>query len=163
MTEELVMLTTVRIDIETAIRKLSWASFQAGQKSIHRIVVDFNKRVVSSSFATGHTAVLCFTLSSVRDGFTVAGTNFASDGTAHFKATGQTASGVRVMPNIDYSFDFVVSPSEVRFAGAHDGYPSYNIAVNDKSAYDYVQGHIGQLLGSGDIRVPQKTYVIPIR
>jgi hypothetical protein len=156
------MTTPVRIDIETAIRKLSWASFQAGQKSIHRIVVDFDRKSVLSSFATGTTALFCFTLGSARDGFTITGTNFTTDGTARFKATGQTASGVRVMPNIDYSFDFVVSPSEVRFAGSHDGYPSYNIAVNDKSAYDYVQGHMAQLLGSQDIRVPQKTYLIPI-
>lgn len=154
------MAATIRIDIETAIRRLSWASCQAGQKSIHRVVVDFNKNVVASSFATGHTTFLCFKLGSVRDGFSVTGTEFRSDGTVKFKATGQTASAVGFMPNIDYSFDFVVSPTQVQFVGAHDGYPSYNIAINDKSAYDYVQGHLGQLLGTRDIQVPQQTYVV---
>ena len=65
------------------------------------------------------------------------------------------------MPNINYDFDFEVSEKEITFSGSHDGYPSYNIAINGVSVYDYVQGHLGQLFGTSDVTVARKTVPLP--
>lgn len=146
-------MSTVKIEIETAIRKLSWSSFQSGEKSIQTVEVNFSKETISSEYRTGHTEVLGISVGSIRDGFNIENKHFSADGIASFRATGETASAVGCMPNINYSFWFKVSPKIVLFGGTHDGYPSYNIAINGKSEYDYVQGHLGQLLGDSDISV----------
>jgi hypothetical protein len=152
------MTPIVCIEIETAIRKLSWASFQAGQKSVQKVTVDFTLRKVASQFYTGKTKVLGIELGSVRDRFALTAQRFTEDGTACFTVTGQTASAVTVLPNINYTFDFQVSQTDVIFSGRHDGYPSYHIAIDGASAYDHVQGHIGQLAGSADVLVSRRTH-----
>ncbi len=154
------MADAIIIEIETEIRKLSWATAQAGQKSVQRITVDLASRKIRSMYLTGKTKILFLELSSIRDSFKLLRPRFNTMGTALFSTRGQTASGVYIMPNINYEFDFEVSPTEVKFSGKHDGYPSYNIAVNGASAYDYVQGHLGQLVGMGDVKVRMKTFAI---
>ena len=151
-------MSSLHIDIETAIRRLSWATPQVGQKSLQRITVDFTARTVTSSFMTGKTSVLFQDLSSARDSFKLIAPRFNSTGGAFFEVRGQTASGVRFMPDIDYAFSFEASPHEVTFSGAHDGYPSYKIDVGGKPAYDYVQVNMRQLLGTADIVVPTTTF-----
>ena len=153
-------MSTLHIDIETAIRKIGWATPQVGQKSLQRISVDFDARTVTSSFLTGKTQVLFVELSSARDSFKLVAPRFEASGHAFFRVTGQTASGVRFMPNIDYSFDFDVVPSEIRFSGTHDGYPSYSISNDGKFAYDYMQGSLSQLAGTSDIVVPTMVFKV---
>lgn len=148
-----ITMTIINIEIETAIRKLSWGSFQAGQKSIQKVFVNFTEKTISSEYVTGHTEILGVSAGSIRDGFTITNKRFATDLSASFKATGATASPVGFMPNINYEFWFDLSPTKMWFWGSHDGYPSYNIAVNGNSKYDYVQGHLGQLMGDSDIQV----------
>ena len=143
-------MAIVTIEIETAIRRISWATSQVGQKSMHTI---------AASYRTGVTHMLGVNISSARDSFRIVAPRFPGN-EAHFLASGETASGVRVMPNINYDFNFQVTPTEVRIGGSHDGYPSYHVAVNGRSAYDYIQGNITQLLGSSDITVPRTTFII---
>jgi hypothetical protein len=155
------MASIVVIEIETAIRKISWASFQAGQKSLHSITVDFGSKKTVATYTTGHTKIAGFQVGSIRDKFLLIGNRFNGGGTALFTAVGETASAVGVMPNINYTFQLEVTPHSVKYSGTHDGYPSYKILVNGATIYDYVQGHIGQLLGSEDIEVKSTTFAIP--
>jgi len=149
----------ILIEIETAIRDVSCISVQVGQKSLQTITVDFNNEIVKSKYSTGTTKMGIITVGSIRNDFNIKRYRFNS-GVAYFPVSGQTASAVGFMPNINYQFDFEVSKSAVKFKGSHDGYPSYNIAINKKSAYDYTQGHIGQLFGTSDTKVYSKTFLI---
>lgn len=36
-----------------------------------------------------------------------------------------------------------------------DGFPSYEVWVGGREVYDYQQGYVGQLAGSGDVSVNQ--------
>ena len=153
-------MSIVKIEIETAIRDLSWGSFQAGQKSLHTILVDLTNQKIESSYKTGHTEILGWSVNSIRDGFNIGDMKFFLKGVL-FKAGGQTASGVGFMPNINYKFGFFVSPTHILINGSHDGYPSYSVTVNGKLIYDYVQGWLGQLFGESDIDVPTTRHNIP--
>ena len=152
-------MSIVKIEIETAIRDLSWGSFQAGQKSLHTVLVDLTNQKIESSYKTGHTEILGFSVNSIRDGFKIAHAEFSSK-TISFMAIGQTASAVRFMPNINYQFGFSVSQKKVYAFGWHDGYPSYKISINGKPIYDHVQGWLGELFGDADIDVPLIEYDI---
>jgi hypothetical protein len=154
------MINSLNIEIETAIRKMCWATPQVGQKSLHRIIVDFSRRKISHQFLTGNTSVLMLKLDSVRNNFQLVRVRFSENGKAFFSVSGETASGVRVLPNINYQFDFEAEGNEVEFSGSHDGYPSYNIAVNGVSAYDYVQKNIWRLAGDSDIVIQRRTFAI---
>lgn len=152
-------MASVVIEIETAIRKVSRLTAQVGQKSLQKITVDFGSRSVVQEFRTGKTSVLIVDLGSIRDDFKLVQKGF-SDGVANFAVSGQTASAVGVMPNIDYRFDFEAKPNEVVFSGSHDGYPSYKIKINGKEAYDCLQGHLGELLGDSDVTVQRRTFAV---
>lgn len=149
----------VVIEIETAIRRQSWATAQVGQKSLQTISVDFRSKKTSHTFTTGKTSILGMPVGSIRDDFKLTKTKFSGSSNITFSAKGETASAVGFMPNINYSFDILLSlsPRTVTVTGAHDGYPSYNIAVNSKSVYDYVQGYLPELLGDSDVSVPRKS------
>lgn len=149
----------VVVTIETAIRPVSALTAQVGQKSLQTITIDFKTKVASEKFATGVTHLFGRTLHSVRNDFKFFDIRFGPGGQVSFSVKGQTASGVGFMPNIDYKFDIMViqSAKEIIFSGSHDGYPSYNISVNGAMVYDYVQGWIGQLLGTSDVIVARKT------
>lgn len=153
-------MSIVKIEIETAIRDLSWGSFQAGQKSLHTVLVDLTNQKIESSYKTGHTEILGFSVNSIRDGFKIENKQFLSKSVI-FKAIGQTASAVGFMPNINYTFYFHVTESQVLYSGSHDGYPSYKISVNGKPIYDHMQGWLGELFGDADIDVPTTTHNIP--
>jgi len=145
-------MSVIQIEIETAIRNVSWYTQQVGQKSLQRITIDFDAKTVKDQVFTGTTKILFLELQSIRDKFKVDRIRFVGD-KAFFNATGQTASGVGVMPDIDYTFDIEVSKGIIKYSGAHDGYPSYNISVDGVSVYDCIQGWIGQLFGSSDVTV----------
>jgi hypothetical protein len=147
-------MNTAKIEIETAIRRQSWATVQVGRKSLQVITVDFNKKKATETHTTGKTVVIGTEFGSIRDIFSMR-CIFDSAGGASITAKGQTASAVGVMPNINYQFSIILTsnPKTVSIAGSHDGYPSYNVAVNGISVYDYVQGHLGELFGDSDVEV----------
>lgn len=155
------MSDPVFIEIETAIRPVSCITVQAGQKSLHRITISFSTSQINQQFITGHTRILGCNLTSARDKFELITPGFDAVGArAFFGAKGQTASRALYVMAINYSFQFEVTQSSVSFSGNHDGYPSYNIAVNGKVVYDYVQGHIGQLAGDSDVQVERRDFRI---
>ena len=149
---------SVLVEIETAIRRQSWATAQVGQKSLQTVTVDFGSRKITETHTTGKTNIGPITVGSIRDNFTLGRPTFGPSGNASFSVKGETASAVGFMPNINYEFSILLSssPRLVTVTGSHDGYPSYNIAVNGKSVYDHVQGHLGELLGDSDVTVLRK-------
>jgi hypothetical protein len=165
--------------IETAIRRQSGLTAQVGRKSLHTITVDFDfdprvpfipsqeraSRVIegfrraqgpiTQKYVTGKTNIGPVSLGSLRDDFRLISPRVQPRVSASFSVIGQTASGVAIMPNINYQLDFVISlsPKLVKIKGSHDGYPSYNVSVNGRTVYDYVQGHLGELFGKSDVAV----------
>lgn len=151
------MKNVLYLEIETAIRAVSWATAQVGQKSLQRLTIDFERKTIDNQYLTGTTKLCRLEVSSIRDSFKLIKPRFTDAGVAMFSVSGETASGVHVMPNINYGFNFEVSQDEIKFSGAHDGYPSYNISVDGKSVYDCVQGWIWQLAGDSDVKVQLTT------
>lgn len=149
----------VLVEIETAIRHQSWATAQVGQKSLQTVTVDLNSKKLTQSYTTGKTNIGPIPVGSIRDEFELVRSKFGPSGDVSFSVKGETASAVGFMPNINYKFAILLSlsPRLVTVTGSHDGYPSYNIAVNGKSVYDYVQGHLGQLFGDSDVSVLRKS------
>lgn len=102
---------------------------QAGVKSEQTLTVNFSRRMVTSSFRTGTTSVGPITLSSVRNKFSVHDVVFQGSNVS-FGVIGQTASGVLIMPNINYQMHFEVrSTGSGSVQGTHDGYPAYFVRV----------------------------------
>lgn len=148
---------TATIQIETRIADINGAA-QPGVKSIHTIDIDYAKRLINDSFSTGVTKIGDVVLSSVRDGFKVSNVQIVGK-VAALTARGQTASGVLLLPNIDYRFDITVDMQsrEVLISGCHDGYPSYKVSVLGKIVYQFQQRSLVDLLGNCDIVIPPKT------
>jgi hypothetical protein len=63
---------TVIVVIETAIRPVTSATAQVGQKSLQTII-DFNSKKVTQKFTTGVTHLLGRSLHSIRDDFKTGG------------------------------------------------------------------------------------------
>jgi hypothetical protein len=57
--------------------------------------------------------------------------------------------------HIDYSFNIKYDANKVKghLSGSHDGYPSYEVWKDGVKIYDYQQGTLRQLWGSGDVTV----------
>ncbi|TIX83185.1 MAG: hypothetical protein E5V24_19710 [Mesorhizobium sp.] len=136
--------------IKTEIREKT-AAFQVGVKSIQTIAIDFDAQTVSSVVTTGKTDIGITDLKSVRDSFSVANASFAGQ-TVRFKATGQTASGVRFMPNINYALTLEVdlNARTAKVSGCHDGYPSYEVSVSGSQVYSFEQEYLLALFGGCD-------------
>lgn len=114
---------------------------QAGVKSQHFYYVDFANQTVTGSFVTGATTislgVVEFEVSSIRDNFRVSSVLFV-DGAVSFTLEGTTASGIAIMPDIDYRFEFTVSESgSVSVRGCHDAYPAYLIQHKGNTVYSF--------------------------
>ncbi|WP_037424798.1 hypothetical protein [Sinorhizobium sp. CCBAU 05631] len=148
---------TINVVIETRIRQAA-LSFQAGLKSRQTLTIHFDTKQISNTFETGVTSLSGTNLSSIRDKFVINNVQF-SGSVAAFKATGQTASGIIIIPNIDYKLDITVDKSakEIVLSGCHDGYPSYIVSVEGKTVYEFKQEFIGALFGACDINVPSTT------
>ena len=94
----------VQLNIETKILK---PDPNAGVKSLQKIHIDFqNKKVIQASVFTGVSDIGVAELNSIRDDFKVEVKEINSD-VVRFRASGKTASGVIVLPDIDYSFEFL--------------------------------------------------------
>ena len=109
---------------------------------------------VRSRYRTGTT----LGLPSVRNRFTATKNCYKNgpygyDGVT-INVKGQTASGVRVMPNINYRFTITLETDRtIKVNGCHDGYPSYNIKIGSRRIYYHHQEHVGTLFGSCDTHV----------
>jgi hypothetical protein len=144
------------IEIVTAIRNVSPLSFEVGEKSRQKITINYANSSMKTEFTTGTTSVAAIDLSSVRNDFHISGQSFTGN-IASVMATGETASGVRIMPNINYTFTIKINKaqSKVWLSGCHNEFPSYTVIVNGKQVYDRTQtgtAVIG-LLGTCDIVV----------
>jgi hypothetical protein len=141
---------TVQVVIETRILDLDP---QAGLKSRHVIQINFAKKQIRDVFETGTTSFFGIELSSVRDKFSTSEINF-TDKSVRFRASGETATGVRVVPNIDYNFVFTVkSDGTAKVSGCHDGYPAYSVTVEAKTLYEFKHKSVDlmKLFGSCDV------------
>lgn len=136
---------------------------QAGMKSDHRITVNFSRRSLRENFATGTTTIFGKTLSSIRDKFKSRAVDWyttAEHRTVKLNVSGHTASGVRVLPGIDYELEIYLSDDgEVAIDGCHDGYPSYKILVNGRRIYSYKHKpmRLYKLFGKCDITMRRRT------
>ncbi len=129
---------------------------QAGMKSTHTIRIDFDNRSVSEAFTTGTTDFFGVSLASVRDRFRVSGVTFPSANEVHFEVSGETASGVRVLPNINYRFDVQARrDGRAQVTGCHDGYPAYTVTYRGSQAYHFPHQPINllNLFGKCDVVV----------
>ena len=154
-------LPKLRIEIVTAIREVNGA-FQVGEKSRQTVLLDCEKRILTSlPVVLGDTKIAGRSLKPVRskfsaDMFDTAGDRFG------ILALGQTASGVMVMPDIDYRFQMSVDPRRrrIRLSGAHDGFPSYSILVDGKNVYDFEQNlfveSFTDLMGTSDVTIDRE-------
>jgi Protein of unknown function (DUF3238) len=143
---------TVQVVIETRILD---GDPQAGMKSRQVIQVDFVNKRVKDTFETGTTDFFGVKLSSVRDKFLISEVNF-SDGTVTFRAAGETASGVRALPSIDYNLLLTVNADgSTKISGCHDGYPAYSVNVDAKTIYTFKHKSVQliKLFGSCDIQL----------
>jgi len=110
---------------------------QAGMKSEQNIQVDFSRSTVRTSFVTGKTAVGPLRLNSIRDSFKVSRVVFSPSG-VNFAVQGQTATGVTILPAINYEMAFELNASgQGNVSGKHDGYPAYFVRVLGRPVYSY--------------------------
>lgn len=123
------MAEVARIVIETRI--LSFDPFP-GMKSSHTVILRKadDKIIFSDSYETGTTDFFGIKLSSIRNNFKFSNTSYNLDqDRAGFKVTGETASGVGIVPNINYSFDVQLIGERLYLKGCHDGYPAYIVTL----------------------------------
>ncbi len=140
----------VRVVIESRILE---PDPQAGVKVRHLLEVDFDRQNIEDFYETGTTDFFGVDLDSVRDNFTVLKIHFSGD-VAWFEVRGETASGVAVLPNVNYRLNFEVARSgEAKISGCHDGYPAYRIVVDgvEQYAYQHQPLDLLSLLGECDI------------
>lgn len=145
--------TVVPLVIETAIIA---PDPQAGMKSRQTITIDFGNRTVAQKFETGTTDFFGVSLSSARDRFIFKDVVFPRPGVTTFKVEGETASGVRVMPNINYEFAVEArSNGTVSVKGCHDGYPAYTVRYGGREIYSFRHQprNLIELFGTCDIEV----------
>lgn len=155
-----IQLRNVEVVVETRIER---PDPQVGMKSRQEIRVDFGGKRVSQSFRTGSTVIFGHSMSSVRDNFTVDTEEWfhtAGHDVVKLLVKGHTASGVRVMPGIDYELTvYVANDGEIAVDGCHDGYPSYLIKVGDRVMYKHKHKRLRlyKLFGSCDTSVRMRT------
>ena len=133
---------------------------QAGMKSRQTVTVDFDNRTATSIFETGVTNIGVGNVASIRDRFTVETASI--DGQrAELLIRGRTASGVVVMPNIDYAFTVEIRRNgSGRLSGCHDGYPGYEVRQSGRVIYSFIHEptRIDRLFGDCDISVGAKAF-----
>lgn len=138
----------------------------SGMKSTQRIRIFIDPNTNSMRFDNSYETGTTFGISAVRNKFELSNTSYSiSAGTLSFDVIGQTASGVLIMPDIDYhfsvSFDGSDRQNNWRIDGCHDGYPAYRIWVEnaisgestDLYSFRHQPIHLLNLLGNCDTKV----------
>ena len=136
---------------------------QAGMKSKHRISLNLRSKTIRQHFETGTTKIFEKTLYSIRDNFknkVVKWYRTADHRAVRLSVSGHTASGVRVLPGIDYKFTVtIVDTGQVAIDGCHDGYPSYLIKIGGTTVYHHRHKptRLYKLFGKCDVNVRVRT------
>lgn len=154
-----------RLKIETRILDFDP---QPGMKSIQTVdvLLDTKKKKstlkIKSSFETGVTEFGGIKLKSVRDNFTADFVPLQIEHYVRIKIEGETASGVRVLPNINYKFDLYYNlySNSAFISGCHDGYPAYKISIGHGSEkanetlynFKHKPKEVLKLFGSCDVK-----------
>lgn len=132
---------------------------QSGVKSQHFYYIDFDNKTVEGNFSTGSTSidlgVIQFDVDSVRDNFTLSDIDFRSNEVS-FVIRGTTASGILVMPDIDYRFEITAKKDgSVSVSGCHDAYPAYLVQHNGENIYQFTHKSLDliKLAGTCDVQV----------
>lgn len=137
----------------TIVAEIRPPDAQAGEKLRQVLQVDSKNKIVTAKVMTGTTELLGATLTSARNG-TTSSANFSGN-VVTITAIGQTASGVYIVPDIDYKLEIKIDLIQRKgiVSGCHDGYPSYTIRVGSTVVYDFKQTSITALAGSCDTNV----------
>ena len=156
-----IRLPTLKIEVVTEIRDVGGA-FEVGEKSRQAMLLDCDKKLLTQfPMVMGSTKIGPITLKPVRNKFKSDLYDSENDIFSLF-ILGQTASGVMVMPDIDYQLRLSIDPRKrrVRILGSHDGFPSYSVLIDGKAVYDYEQNLFieapAELMGSSDITVDRE-------
>ena len=131
---------------------------QSGVKSRHRVNVDFDNRLIVDDYETGTTEFFGIELDSVRDRFRISEVVFDGQGGVSFEVSGQTASGVRALPNLNYRFRFELERDGAhRLSGCHDAYPAYTVMIDGVKHYAHLHEPVNliSLFGRCDVRIYQ--------
>lgn len=109
---------------------------QPGMKSNQEIKINFIKKEITTSYETGTTNFGDIKLESTRDDFEIKNVIFHSNDRVTIEATGQTATGAKILPDIDYSFLLdITSDGNLKIKGCHDAYPAYKVYIDDSISY----------------------------
>ena len=130
---------------------------QAGIKSRHVIQVDFGALKIRDAYQTGVTDFFGVDLTSIRDNFKVSTSKFSANA-VNLTLSGETASGVGIIPNINYRFEIALkADGTASISGCHDGYPAYRVIVEGKKVYSFVHQSkdLIKLFGTCDVKVNQ--------
>lgn len=156
--DDTVRLPTLKIEVVTAIRD-SGGAIEVGEKSRQAMLLDCGTPALHEfPMALGKTKIGPITLQPVRSNFRASLYDSAND-IFRLLLSGQTASGVLVMPDIDYQLQISVDPRKrrVHITGSHDGFPSYSVLIDGKTVYDYEQNIFieapVELMGKSDVSV----------
>jgi hypothetical protein len=123
-------------------------------KSTQVVLLDTEAgKVMDNKYKTGVTKLFGHEFKSRGDRFLAEVLSNTRSATT-FGLRGQTGSKLHPFM-IDYDFRLTHNRTYATFSlgGTHDGYPSYVVSVNGVVIYDFPQGFIGELAGSGDVEV----------
>lgn len=139
--------------IETEILPIDPVS---GMKSRQIVTIDVPAKKAVQEWKTGTT----YGIPSTRDKFELTAVQFSGTN-ASFHVTGETASGVRVVPNINYDFTIQVGSngSAKLLSGCHDGYPAYKITIDGRELYRFEHESIrlNRLYGECSVEAPARS------
>ena len=111
---------------------------QSGMKSNHKVFADLNDgTTMDFKLETGVTNVAGFDIGSIRDKFKVKTISKIKKQKLKFVMTGQTASPVVLIPDIDYKFEIEITKDKYSISGCHNAYPAYSIEIDGKAVYSY--------------------------
>lgn len=139
--------------VETRILDQGIAASQAGMKSRQTFIINTAEETVTERpFETGVTDFGPFSSGSIRDDFKYKVLQLHTGG-FRIQVSGETASPVVIMPNINYRFEIQVNVENRRawIEGCHDGFPSYEVTIDGRRIYWHEQSaNPGELIGDCD-------------
>jgi RHS repeat-associated protein len=126
---------------------------QAGTKTLHIITVDSEtgQKLSEEANFVGSTNVGVGDVSGIGR---FNGSSSGGNGCLNVNLSGWAFSlffGLQINYNFNITHD--ANDGRGHLSGSHDGYPSYEVWAAGRKIYDHHQGHLGQLIGSGDVSV----------